>query len=53
MVIGLVSCHCGMSVRGAARQVGEATTTAVVRSIVLAIVVDLFVTVLFFRASGS
>jgi phospholipid/cholesterol/gamma-HCH transport system permease protein len=53
MVIGVVSCHCGMSVIGAARQVGEATTTAVVRSIVLAIVVDLFVTVLFFRASGS
>jgi phospholipid/cholesterol/gamma-HCH transport system permease protein len=53
MVIGLVSCHCGMRVGGAATQVGEATTAAVVRSIVVAIVVDLFITVLFFRTSGS
>jgi phospholipid/cholesterol/gamma-HCH transport system permease protein len=53
MIIGLVSCHCGLNVGGGAMQVGEATTAAVVRSIVLTIVVDLLITMLFYRAIES
>lgn len=53
LVIGLISCHCGLSVGGGATQVGEATTAAVVQSIVLTIVADLFVTMLFYQAGGS
>jgi len=43
-IIGLVSCHQGLQTRGGAEQVGRATTAAVVRSIVLIIAADLFVT---------
>lgn len=53
LVIGLISCHCGLSVGGGATQVGEATTAAVVQSIVLTIVADLFVTMLFYQAVRS
>ncbi len=53
VVIGLVSCHCGLQAGGGPAQVGEATTAAVVRSIVLVIVVDLFVTLSFYRALQS
>jgi phospholipid/cholesterol/gamma-HCH transport system permease protein len=48
MLIGLVSCHQGLGTRGGAEAVGRSTTTAVVRSIVLVVVADLFVTALFF-----
>lgn len=47
-IIGLVGCHQGLRVRGGAEQVGQATTTSVVRSIVLVIAADLFVTAIFF-----
>jgi phospholipid/cholesterol/gamma-HCH transport system permease protein len=47
-IIGLVGCHQGLSTRGGAEQVGRATTSAVVRSIVLVIFADLFVTAWFF-----
>jgi phospholipid/cholesterol/gamma-HCH transport system permease protein len=47
-IIGLVSCHQGLSTRGGAEQVGHSTTASVVRSIVLVIGADLFVTVIFY-----
>jgi phospholipid/cholesterol/gamma-HCH transport system permease protein len=53
VVIGLVSCHCGFKASGGPAQVGEATTAAVVRSIVIIIIVDLFITLVFYRASES
>ena len=47
-IIGLVGCHQGLSTHGGAEEVGHATTAAVVRSIVLIVGADLFVTALFF-----
>ena len=47
-IIGLVGCHQGLATRGGAEQVGRSTTTAVVRSIVLVICADLFVTAWFY-----
>ena len=47
-LIGLVGCHQGLSTRGSAEAVGRSTTSAVVRSIVLIMAADLFVTALFF-----
>jgi phospholipid/cholesterol/gamma-HCH transport system permease protein len=47
-IIGLVGCHQGLATRGGAEQVGRATTAAVVRSIVLIIFADLFVTAIFY-----
>ena len=43
-LIALVSCHRGLRTRGGATEVGRSTTAAVVGSIVLVIVADLFVT---------
>ena len=47
-IIGLVGCHQGLQTRGGAEAVGRATTTAVVRSIVLMVGADLFVTTVFY-----
>ncbi len=47
-IIGLVACHQGLQTHGGAEAVGRATTASVVRSIVLVIVADLFVTALFY-----
>ncbi|MEE8366815.1 MAG: ABC transporter permease [Thermoanaerobaculia bacterium] len=47
-IIGLVGCQEGLSTRGGANEVGSSTTSAVVRSIVLIIVADLFMTTLLF-----
>ena len=47
-IIGLVGCQQGLGTRGGANEVGRSTTTAVVRSIVLIIAADLFVTALLF-----
>jgi len=47
-IIGLVGCHQGLTTRGGAEEVGRSTTTAVVRSIVLVICADLFVTAWFY-----
>lgn len=47
-IIGLVGCHQGLRTSGGAEEVGKATTAAVVRSIVLVIAADLFVTALFY-----
>lgn len=49
VIIGVICCHRGLSVGNAATQVGPATTAAVVRSIVLVIVADLFITTLAFQ----
>ena len=48
LIIGLVGCHQGLQTRGGAEAVGRSTTTSVVRSIVLCIGADLFVTALFY-----
>lgn len=50
LLIGLVSCHQGLSVQGGADEVGRATTQAVVTSIVLIIVVDCLATAIFYYA---
>ena len=47
-IIGLVGCHQGLTTRGGAEQVGRSTTSAVVRSIVLVVFADLFVTAIFY-----
>ena len=47
-IIGLVACEQGLGTRGGADEVGRSTTTTVVRSIVLIIGADLFVTALLF-----
>jgi len=47
-IIGLVGCRQGLGTEGGADEVGRATTSAVVRSIVLIIAADLFVTALLF-----
>jgi len=47
-IIGLIGCHQGLGTRGGAEEVGRATTRSVVRSIVLVIGADLFVTALFY-----
>ncbi len=52
-LIGLVSCHEGLSVEGGAHEVGHATTQAVVTSIVLIIVVDCLATAIFYYALPS
>lgn len=44
LIIGVVGCERGLSTTGGAEQVGRSTTAAVVRSIVLVIAADLFVT---------
>jgi len=48
LIIGLVGCHQGLATSGGAEEVGRATTVSVVRSIVLIILADLFVTAVFF-----
>ncbi|HVS15934.1 MAG TPA: ABC transporter permease [Thermoanaerobaculia bacterium] len=48
VVLGLVGCERGFSVRGGPEQVGRATTSAVVVSIVLVIVVDLAMTAILY-----
>ena len=47
-IIGLVGCHQGLQTRGGAEEVGRSTTASVVRSIVLMVGADLFVTALFY-----
>ena len=47
-IIGLVGCHEGLATSGGAEEVGRSTPSSVVRSIVLVIAADLFVTMLFF-----
>jgi phospholipid/cholesterol/gamma-HCH transport system permease protein len=47
-IIGLVGCQQGLGTRGGADEVGRSTTTSVVRSIVLIIAADLFVTAVLF-----
>ena len=48
LIIGLICCHQGLQTRGGAEAVGRATTTSEVRSIMLVVGADLFVTALFF-----
>ncbi len=47
-IIGVVCCQQGLDTRGGADEVGRSTTRAVVRSIVLIIAADLFVTALLY-----
>lgn len=50
LLIVLISCHQGLSVRGGAEGVGRATTQAVVISITLIIIVDCLMTAIFYYA---
>lgn len=47
-IIGLIGCQQGLQTTGGAEEVGRSTTASVVRSIVLIVSADLFVTALFF-----
>ena len=53
IIIGVVGCERGLATRGGAEQVGRSTTAAVVRSIVLVIAADLFVTGLLYAGGGA
>lgn len=53
VLIALVSCHEGLSVEGGADGVGQATTSAVVTSIVLILVVDCLATAVLYYALPS
>ncbi len=44
VVVGLICCERGLTTQGGAEQVGRSTTSAVVRSIVMILIVDLVVT---------
>lgn len=48
MIIAVVGCHQGLTVKGGADGVGKATTTAVVRSFILIIMVDCLTTFIFY-----
>ncbi len=48
MIIAIVGCHQGLNVRGGAEGVGRATTTAVVRSFIFIIMMDCFITFVFY-----
>lgn len=48
MIIAIVGCHQGLTVRGGAEGVGKATTTAVVRSFILIIMTDCMITFIFY-----
>ena len=48
MIIAIVGCHQGLTVRGGAEGVGRATTQAVVFSFIMIIVSDCFLTVFFY-----
>jgi phospholipid/cholesterol/gamma-HCH transport system permease protein len=48
MIIAIVGCHQGLTVKGGADGVGKATTTAVVRSFILIIIMDCFITFIFY-----
>ncbi len=48
MIIAIVGCHHGLTVRGGAEGVGKATTTAVVRSFILIIMTDCLITFVFY-----
>jgi len=52
ITITAVGCLEGLSTGGGAEQVGRSTTRAVVMSIFLVVVVDLFFTALFFFAGN-
>ena len=52
-IIGVVGCERGLATRGGAEQVGRSTTAAVVRSIVLVIAADLFVTGLLYAGGNT
>jgi len=53
LVIAIISCYEGLSVRGGADAVGKATTQAVVNSIILIIILDSVTTAVFFYAFQS
>ena len=48
MIIAIVGCHQGLTVKGGAEGVGKATTTAVVRSFILVIMMDCVITFVFY-----
>lgn len=49
MAISIIACFRGLSTRGGAKGVGEATTRAVVTSLISLFILNYFLTVLFFR----
>jgi phospholipid/cholesterol/gamma-HCH transport system permease protein len=52
MIIALVACHEGLSVRGGAEGVGKATTRSVVNTFIMIIAADCFFTALFYFFTG-
>ncbi|MFC1571779.1 MlaE family ABC transporter permease, partial [Candidatus Margulisiibacteriota bacterium] len=49
MIISVIACYKGLSTRGGAKGVGEATTSAVVTSLITLFIVNYFLSVLFFK----
>ena len=53
MIIAIVGCHQGLSVKGGAEGVGKATTISVVRSFIMIIVTDCMFTTMFYFIFNS
>lgn len=49
MVISIIACHRGLSARGGAKGVGEATTSSVVISLISMFIVNYFLSIAFFK----
>lgn len=49
MIISIIACYKGLSTKGGAKGVGEATTSAVVTSLITLFIVNYFLSILFFK----
>lgn len=49
MVLSVIACHKGLSTRGGAKGVGEATTSSVVTSLISLFILNYFLSILFFK----
>ena len=49
MIIAVIACYKGLSTKGGAKGVGEATTSAVVTSLITLFIVNYFLSILFFK----
>ncbi|HLD69976.1 MAG TPA: ABC transporter permease, partial [Candidatus Omnitrophota bacterium] len=53
MIIAIVGCHQGLTVKGGADGVGKATTVSVVRSFIMIIMMDCIFTTMFYFIFNS
>jgi phospholipid/cholesterol/gamma-HCH transport system permease protein len=48
-VISIIACHKGLTTRGGAKGVGDATTSSVVKSLISLFILNYFLSMLFFK----